>query len=264
MKSSTSRSPRRYAYRTRREGSTFCRDYIGNMADPVVRAVVAANELDAAYRQAAIVDSEAALDEYLRRESLIRLLAAEINLLLRQLRKRLKRSKSRDQNGGTMARSNRQRARIAISKDDFDELIERASDGDEDDLNALRQVLRSNPEATALLGDIAKHVQGHLIETLGESVAVREAVRIEMEQLRARLLGAKSGPLQQLVAEQVIITMLDVNLRKIEVERPGIGIARRRSFEQAYERALSRHLKAVAAMNELGQPSSCIEPSALR
>jgi hypothetical protein len=245
--------PKRYIYEARRTGGKVQRIYVGPLHDPVVRVLIDAKSLGQATHQAAVDDAEQALDAYARIEPLIRLVASESSRLLRQHHERKRRERLRQQGGPEMSETaGRRPATVDLTRDEFDELVEQAEDGDETSLNELRCLLRRNAAAASLLGDVAAHVQQHLIDLLAsESIVLREAVSQRMEQARQELLASGDSPLERMLVNQIIVSMLDVNIRHVEAERTEIGSTRRHTFERALDRAQERHLRAVTALQRL-------------
>lgn len=141
---------------------------------------------------------------------------------------------------------------INLTRQEFDELVYRATGGSDHAVADLRDALRANPASYRLLGDLARHVQSCLIELITrDAVVAREALQLHMDELRESLLGDEPTPLQELVAEEVVASWLDLSFQRLgySQQHPTEAIAKRR--EQRLERAQKRHLNAVRALAEL-------------
>jgi hypothetical protein len=142
--------------------------------------------------------------------------------------------------------------RVSISRDDWDEIVEDAAEGDEEALDELQRILHYNPAICDRLGDVSRHIQMLLIEIHGEeSIATREAVKINMEKLRGQLNYQQSDPLERLLIEQVVVTMLDLSIQQSGSSQPHVKESIQRRWERRMERSRKRHLAAVTALAEL-------------
>jgi len=234
------------------------RRYVGTTSNPVADVVVRSDRLAQAYglahRQAAAEELQA----YDRLEPCLRLLATRVTSCVDRYRQRVQRAgRSRARSWtqhceAQMINPASQSAHVAITREEFDELVFRAAGGNEEAVTDLREALRANPACYQLLGDLARHIQVCLVKLVTRDVIVaREALNLKIDELRESLLGADPSPLERLIVGEILASWLDLSFQRIShsQEPPTETIAKRR--EQRLERAQKRHLKAVATLNEI-------------
>lgn len=85
----------------------------------------------------------------------------------------------------------------------FQDLIQRANDGDQKAQQELRETLADHPELAIFAGDLGRHAMDHLIRTIaGSDIALREA--IEAEALLEELAGPKPTRHREMLAKHVV------------------------------------------------------------
>lgn len=251
------RKPTRYVRRNERLGDKVRTHYLGSAADPVTRIVVESEDLTRALSQSASETAERELHHHERLETCQKFLHKKISRLFWRRRRGLvgipnSCSRTRPMEGMMHDEIDKTSDSVSVSRDDFDEIIEDAVQGDEDALQELKRTLKYNSSICERLGDVSRHVQIFLIEALGEeSVAVQESIKIEMEKLRGQLNCHHSDPLERLLIEQVITTLLDLSVQQIGSLQPDIKETLRRRWERRMERARKRHLAAIHALLEV-------------
>lgn len=250
------RRPRRYVRRNERVGDKVRTHYLGGVGDPVTRVIVESEDLTRALRHSASETAERELNLQERLETCQRFLHSRVLRLFWRRRRwlfdipdsypRTRRMEVKMHDETEASDS------VSISRDDWDEIVEDAAQGDEEALDELKQILRYNPEICDRLGDVTRHVQMLLIEILGEeSIATRESVKMKMVRLRTQLRYQHSDPLERLLIEQVVLTMLDVSIQQIGSSQPHVKETLQRRWERRMDRAQKRHLAAVSALAEL-------------
>jgi len=145
-----------------------------------------------------------------------------------------------------------QTEQVTITREEFDKLVFRATGGSEEAVADLREALRANPLCYRLLGDLANHVQACLVQLITQNAVVaREALSLQMDELRKSLLREHATALERLIADEVVASWLDLSFQRLShsQEHPTETIAKRR--EQRLDRAHERHLAALAALHEL-------------
>lgn len=100
--------------------------------------------------------------------------------------------------------------RAAPDLSGLQELLERAANGDESVLPAIRAILDLLPQSVSFFGgDPAHKAEESLLNSIaGENLAQREALLRRMEQLRIELSGANPEPLQKLLVERIVLCWL--------------------------------------------------------
>lgn len=251
----TQKHPKKYFYRSYRQDGMVRRDYLGTVADPVTRLLVRADEVTLATCNATANDVEAELAIYAQIEPCIRLISTECSRLVRQLRYRFRRlnrnveRNSEKEKEAMQTMIDRKLDRVGIDRDSFDELVDRATAGSVESLDDLKRVLRGNPGIYQVLGDLGRHVQVSMIDiAAADSVALRESLGLEMDDLRQELKQGGASALEKLLIEQVVATMLDVSIQQIGFAQPHKKESHKRRWERQLERAQKRHQAAVESL----------------
>ncbi len=133
------------------------------------------------------------------------------------------------------------------------ELLERASRGDVTALPAVRQAFKDHPELVAALGDLALHAQESLLAlATGDCLTAREAIRLEVADLRARLAETTCTELEKLLVERIVVTYIEVFYFDVDLARhlkscPGSSPALT-AAERRLDRAHNRYLTAIRTL----------------
>ena len=236
--------------------------YVGSTTDPVTDLIVRADRLVTAYDRShrqAVEDENSACD---RVEPCLRLLSTRVTRCVNRYRQKVRRAK--ESRGAIRPRKRKNHMngvnpteQVAITREEFDELVFRATGGSDEAVADLRDALRANPACYRLLGDLARHVQICLVELITkDAVVAREALNLKMDDLRESLLGEDATALERLVAEEVVASWLDLSFHRIgySQEHSTEAIAKRR--EQRLERGQKRHLAAARALHEIQSESN--------
>ena len=102
-----------------------------------------------------------------------------------------------------------------------------ANAGDTQALVTVRHWLDTHPAAWQVTGDVARQVQDALLTRIaGDNAVKRECTQRAMETLSQSLAGAQPSPLEQLLAQRVVLDWLYLHylealeLRQMEESRP--------------------------------------------
>lgn len=247
-----------YLYRSVSFGGRTRRLYVGNLSDPVTKIVAQANTLQGAYATAARVEVQQELEGYAKVEPLLRLLATRVNRCVQRHREKVAGQSRRHQDihnnkdAHMFARSDKNAEAINLSREEFDALVENATDGDEEAVAELRQALRANPASFHLLGDIARHTQACLVELITkDAVVAREAMNLKVAQWRSDLLREGDSPLERLLVDQVLTTWIDMNMQQIASAQPHDTETIAKRWQQRLDAAQKRHLAALKALHDV-------------
>lgn len=234
-----------YVYRSTRVGSGVERTYLGTLADPAVRAVERTSQLVRASRQAEREAVTSALGIIDAVDRVLATIHSEANRTIRNLRKRWKRAKESPIPRPKMKPQN-------LTYEEYTDLVDDASHGDQQALDQLRQHLRGKPELCHLLGDLNRHVQQHLIDLAADGLTdVRESIAIRLADTQAQLLKEGDSLLEQLLVDQVLSTMLDAACCQLGASQAYEQESIRRRWENRLARAQQRHQTAIASLIEL-------------
>src|SRR5689334_3623004 len=96
--------------------------------------------------------------------------------------------------------------------DELNWILQRARQGDEESLPALREALETRPELWEHYGNLGNHaLESWLRLASGTDLALRESTRCKAEQLKRELAGAHPSALETLLVERVLLNWLQLN-----------------------------------------------------
>ena len=141
----------------------------------------------------------------------------------------------------------------SLSREEFDELVERAEAGDVDALRQLRATLRERPEIWRRLGDLAEHVKSLLVDlTCGKSFLAKESLLLQLEDMERELLsGESTSPLERLLAQRVVASWLDLQYQQISFNEPRDRKTDTTFWEQRLQKAQRRHFAAIETLERV-------------
>jgi hypothetical protein len=142
------------------------------------------------------------------------------------------------------------------------EILERAAQGDESALPALRKALDDHPELAAKIGDLVKHAEDAVLRwAVGTCLTIREAVRRQTAELRARLMAEAQSELERLLVDRVVLSWLEVYTADVfHADRVGksgatpAAQAAQKILDRAHQRYLSA-IRVLATVQKLARPS---------
>lgn len=143
--------------------------------------------------------------------------------------------------------------------DEFDDLLQRAEEGDET-IRPKVQALLTNPAVADLLGNLARRVQVAIVDGIsGGNVAVQEGVKKKVDDMRAELAGPDAGPLERQLVERIITCWLAVHVAELKASvyttlAPDKADYWDRRIDSAHKRHLSA-VKALATIRKLALPA---------
>jgi len=155
-------------------------------------------------------------------------------------------------------------AAVKISKkhtrEDFEEILDLAEQGDKSVLPRVREVLDEFPNLVSEAGDLTRIARGGMLDMLSDgNVMIREAEERYLAGMVGEITGSRPTPIERLLAEQIGICWLHV--RHIEIK-----YAHLKSYTQSeaeyYHRCLDRSqkrylraIKTLAQIRKLGLPA---------
>ena len=134
--------------------------------------------------------------------------------------------------------------------EDLRRLLERARDGDPEARPRLREVLDRHPEVWRHFGDLAAHAERAWVELIGgQDDGLKESLARKVADLKAELAGPTPSPLEQLLAERVTATWLQVHYADAAVAQAGGLSLRQADFAaRRQDQAHKRYLTAIGAL----------------
>jgi hypothetical protein len=136
-------------------------------------------------------------------------------------------------------------------------LINRAQDGDEEALPALRRVLDEAPRIARFV-DLARNVERSIVKRMaGDDVFTQEAIPRNLKVMRQEIAGESPSPLERLLAERIALCWLELqyfeaiyaqNLGNLSITQSDYH---QRRIDKAHRRYLSS-IKALAQIRKMG------------
>lgn len=139
-------------------------------------------------------------------------------------------------------------------------LIDRAQSGDESTASAVRALVRASPELARLGGDLACLVESGWLRLLaGKNVLAREAMLVELSNLKSSLAGPAPTAIEQVLIDRVAACWVQANYADATEATHG-----ERTISQA-ELALKRqthaHKRLLSALKTLAEVRRLMVPT---
>jgi hypothetical protein len=136
------------------------------------------------------------------------------------------------------------------------ELLQRASEGDEDSRQAIRALLADGDRGRHYLesfGSSAEWLKRTIVrKAAGENVASQEAIRRVIESVRAELAGPDPTPMERLLAERAALCWMLVNwYENSALKCDRLSIAQANHQQLKIDRAHSRFLSAIRTLAQV-------------
>lgn len=132
------------------------------------------------------------------------------------------------------------------------EIVIRAQKGDESARAEMREIIaRHGPHGMRPLGEIAR--DDLLKKMAGQSIALEEDVRFQMESVRAQLVEPGSGPLEWLLADRIALCWLHLHYFEALWAQSLGEVSKKQSaqYEQCLESAHRRYLSAIRSLAQV-------------
>lgn len=136
-------------------------------------------------------------------------------------------------------------------------LINRAQDGDEEALPALRRVLDEAPKIARFV-DLARDVERSIVKMItGDDVFSQEAIPRNLKVMRQEIAGESPSTLERLLAERIALCWLELqyfeaiyaqNIGNLSINQSDYH---QRRIDKAHRRYLSS-IKALAQIRKMG------------
>jgi hypothetical protein len=138
----------------------------------------------------------------------------------------------------------------AVTREWFQEQVEKANLGDHQALARLREFLDANPSFWRRLGDLAGHAEAAWLELISRGEThVRESIRRESGRLREELLGNTATPVERLMVDQIVVLQLEVQYLQIRAADVSGGTTGQVSLVlKRLESAQRRYLAAIKTL----------------
>jgi len=149
--------------------------------------------------------------------------------------------------------------KVATKRDreDFEEILDLAEQGDKSVLPRVREVLGEFPDLVSEIGDLARLAKGGMLDMLSDrNVLIRAAQEQYLADIVEEIAGPEATVIEKLLAEQIGICWLHV--RHVEIKYAHLksytlseGEYYQRCLDQAQKRYL-RAIKTLAQIRKLG------------
>src|SRR5262249_6069492 len=132
-------------------------------------------------------------------------------------------------------------------------LVNRAQNGDETVLPALREILKTPALVDVLGGDLARQAQLTLIAKFsGKSLVFKESLTRKLELLRVELGGANPTPLERLLVERIVTCWLHLHhLEQLYAQKDSMSLELATYYQRSIDRAQKRYLSAIKALAQV-------------
>jgi hypothetical protein len=140
-------------------------------------------------------------------------------------------------------------------------LVLRASEGDQDAPRRIRRALEETPDSAQILSNIvAKRAERIFVKKIcGDDLLLREALSLQLEEMRRQIAGCGPSPLEELLSERVVACWLQLQQAEA-VYASGLG-KQRRSQGEYHERRLDRlHRRYLSAVHGLARMRKLVNP----
>jgi hypothetical protein len=144
------------------------------------------------------------------------------------------------------------------------ELVEKAGKGDKKPLPEIRNILKESPELAWRLMDIAKVAEWRYTEVMlnEEDFGLKEVLRCQLAAMREEIAGDNPSPLEQLLAERVVLTWLQIQLFEdlhASSMSKSIAIAQGNYHQKIIDQAHRRHLSAIRTLAQIRKLSPAVQ-----
>jgi hypothetical protein len=139
-------------------------------------------------------------------------------------------------------------------------VLDRAQDGDESAVPALREQMKRLPALVTKAGDLARHARTMLLKQYaGGNLVIREAVQVQLDQMRTELTGPTPSAVEALLADRVCTCWLHLHQLEVDYARRSemplpLALYYQRAITLAQRRYVSA-LTSLAAVRKLALPS---------
>jgi hypothetical protein len=143
---------------------------------------------------------------------------------------------------------------------DVARLLEQAEKGDATVLPKLRRLLDESPELWRGYGNLALQARGSWVKlAAGPNLLMAESLMRKAAELRAEVAGPSPSPLEQLLAERVVVCWLQVSFYDSFIAQTReYTPAKMRMLQQQHDAA---HRRYLAAMKTLATVRKLVTPS---
>jgi hypothetical protein len=148
---------------------------------------------------------------------------------------------------------------IPVTRQEIEQVIERARKGDESVYPVVARMLEFPHGINLFCGDLARNAMHEILHKAGgEDIGFKEAAKRKMELLRAELEGPNPSAVEKLLVERIVICWLqlyDADIRYYQAKDPSLAQADflQRRMDRAHNRYLSA-LKTLATVRRLALP----------
>lgn len=141
-------------------------------------------------------------------------------------------------------------------------LVARAHEGDEEAPRLIRRALQEAPDSVRILSNIvAKRAERIFVGKIcGDDLLLREALSLQLQEMRKEVAGPDPSPLERLLAERVVACWLQ--LQHAEAAYAASLGKLTTSQDEHHQRRLDRlHRRYLAAIRSLAQVRKLLTPA---
>jgi hypothetical protein len=140
---------------------------------------------------------------------------------------------------------------VPADRKEMEKILQRARQGDESVLPAVRGMLKDAGAVDRLGGDLPRMAEQALIRAAtGENLSFREALIRKLDLLRDELAGPAPAPLERLLVDRVVACWLQLHLADLFLAQQGgkLKVAKAEYHERTRDRAQQRYLAAIKTL----------------
>jgi hypothetical protein len=138
----------------------------------------------------------------------------------------------------------------------LEELVEMSGKGDKKPLPEIRRILKESPDLAWQLMDVGRVAEWRYTEVMlnEEDLGLKEVLRCQLAAMREEIAGDNPSPLEQLLAERIVLTWLQIQLFE-DLYASGMSksttIAQGNYHQKIIDQAYKRHLSAIRSLAQI-------------
>lgn len=140
--------------------------------------------------------------------------------------------------------------------------MERAQDGDESALPALRRALDEEPKISRIFVNLADTLERSLTRNVaGDDLVVRECIPRNLEEMRKELAGENPSPLERLLVERIAICWLELQYFEIGYAQniSDMSLAQSEFQQKRIDKIHRRYLSAIRTLAQIRKMGPAVQ-----
>ncbi len=141
-------------------------------------------------------------------------------------------------------------------------VIERAQDGDESVLPALRSALKEEPKISSIFVNLASSLEKSIIRNMASGdLMVEECVPRNLKEMRKELAGENPSPLEGLLVERVVICWLELQyFELVYAQNTGnLSLAQSEFHQKRIDKIHRRYLSSIRTLAQIRKMGPAVQ-----